>query len=348
MLNEIDLARTDLNLLVLFEIVTQERHVGRSAQRLNLSPSAVSHGLGRLRALFGDPLFLKTPRGVVPTARAAELSAPVAEVLAHARAVISTVKPFDPARSSRRFIIGAPDGVSAVILPPLLDAMREASPHVNLGIRQLLPRAAEPSPQRAWRDALVQLDERAMDVAILPVDEVPARFVRRTMYEEDFVIAMRDGHPYARDPGLRRYCAMQHLIVSHTGDAQGFVDAALAQQGLSRHVALTVPNFMFALAVLAGTELVSALPRSFVAAHGPRFGIVAVEAPIALRRFQLGIVVPRVAMMDAGLAWLVARLEQAAHAIPRVERPGPGLERPRKDAKRRPARTRRAGAASVR
>src|SRR5215218_2768186 len=74
MMNQADLSRTDLNLLVLFEILMEERHAGRSAERLNLSPSAVSHGLGRLRKLLGDPLFLRTPKGVVPTARATELS----------------------------------------------------------------------------------------------------------------------------------------------------------------------------------------------------------------------------------------------------------------------------------
>ena len=85
MVNAIDLSRTDLNLLVLFEVVLEERHVGRAADRLNLTPSAVSHGLGRLRRLLNDPLFLRTPRGVVPTARATELSSPVADVLARAR-----------------------------------------------------------------------------------------------------------------------------------------------------------------------------------------------------------------------------------------------------------------------
>src|SRR4029453_14143410 len=77
MLNAINLSRADLNLLVLFEAVLQERHVGRAADRLNLTPSAVSHGLGRLRRLLNDPLFLKTPKGVVPTARATQLSPPL-------------------------------------------------------------------------------------------------------------------------------------------------------------------------------------------------------------------------------------------------------------------------------
>src|SRR5919108_3706595 len=102
MLNETDLSRTDLNLLVLFEVVLEERHVGRAAEKLNLSPSAVSHGLTRLRRVLNDPLFLRTPKGVVPTARALELAAPIADLLARARHVIATAQPFDPATSARR------------------------------------------------------------------------------------------------------------------------------------------------------------------------------------------------------------------------------------------------------
>src|SRR5215213_5863093 len=106
MLNKIDLSRADLNLLVLFEVVLAERHVGRAAQSLKLTPSAVSHGLGRLRRLFNDPLLLRTPRGVVPTARAIELAGPIVDVLTRARSVISASEPFNPAMSVRRFTIG--------------------------------------------------------------------------------------------------------------------------------------------------------------------------------------------------------------------------------------------------
>src|SRR5918997_6391986 len=106
MLKETDLSRVDLNLLVLFATVLEERHVGRAAARLNLSPSAVSHGLGRLRRLLKDPLFLRTPKGVVPTARATELAEPIAEILARVRNVVATAEPFDPATSTRRFTIG--------------------------------------------------------------------------------------------------------------------------------------------------------------------------------------------------------------------------------------------------
>jgi hypothetical protein len=108
-------AEGDLNLLVLFEAVFQAGHVGSAAARVHVSPSAVSHGLGRLRQLFDDPLFLRTPKGVVPTARASELAPPIADILARVRNVMGTVEPFDPATSTRRFTIGASDATSVVL-----------------------------------------------------------------------------------------------------------------------------------------------------------------------------------------------------------------------------------------
>src|SRR5262245_51118230 len=122
MLNQIDLSRFDLNLLVLFETVLAERNVARAAKRLNLSPSAVSHGLGRLREALSDPLFIRNPRGVVPTARAEALAAPVSEILSRVRGVVQADR-FDPRTTRRRFVIGCPDAISAMILPRLLASL---------------------------------------------------------------------------------------------------------------------------------------------------------------------------------------------------------------------------------
>lgn len=310
MLNQIDLSRIDLNLLVLFETVMEEQHVGRSAERLNLSASAVSHGLGRLRRMLGDPLFLKTPKGVVPTERATELSAAISEILTRVRGVVASVAPFDPARSKRRFVVGAPDGVSAVFLPWLLEKVRKSAPGIDIGIRQVLPVPGQSSAQLAWKEALSDLESRAMDIAVIPLDDVPARFQKSLLFEEEFVVAARAGHPFSSRRSLRSFCEMQHLLVSLTGDSQGFVDLELAKQGLSRRVALTVPNFIFALGVLAESDLISMLPKNLVEVYGPRFGVTAVRAPMVLPRFSLNIVVPKAALMDDGLAWLVGLLGQ--------------------------------------
>lgn len=314
MLNPIDLSRSDLNLLVLFEAVLEERHVGRAAERLNLTSSAVSHGLGRLRRLLNDPLFLRTPKGVVPTARAMELAAPIADVLVRVRSMLSAAEPFDPANSTRRFTIGAPDGVSAVLLAPVLDKLHRTAPGIDIGIRQLLPAPKETSPERAWRDAFADLDDRLTDIAVIPTEHIPQRFHVSRLYEEDFVVAMRTGHAFAGEPGLIRYCEMQHLVVSLSGDPHGFVDEALAKHGYTRRVALTVPNFTFALAILAETDLLCALPRRFAAVHAARFGLESVNAPLELTRFHINAALPKVALMDAGVAWLLGVLKQTQPA----------------------------------
>lgn len=308
MLSQIDLSRVDLNLLVLFEAVLQESHVGRAAERLHLTPSAVSHGVGRLRRLLNDPLFLKTPKGVTPTARAAQLAGPIAELLARVRSVVSSAAPFDAATATRRFTVGAPDGASAVLLMPLLARLGRAAPGIDIGVRQLLPLPGETAPEKAWRTAWADLDSRALDLAIVPTSEIPLRFWRARLYEEDFVLVLRARHPLASGMTLQRYLDAQHLVVSAAGDPNGFVDAVLAPRGRARRVALTVPNFMFALAVVADSELVCAVPRRFAALHGARFGLRVVEPPLPLGRFDMNLVVPEVALMDGGVSWLVGLL----------------------------------------
>jgi len=302
MLNEINLARADLNLLTLFEVILRERHVGRAAVQLNLSPSAVSHGLARLRRLLNDPLFLRTPKGVVPTARAMALAEPLADLLARVRNVLSSAAPFDAATSRRRFIIGAPDG--SVLLKPLLAMLRDRAPGIDIGLRQLLPPQGGHSVERAWTPVFAELDAGAMDIAIAPIDRAPPRFVARTIYEEDFVVVARARHPFTARPTLERFCRTQHVVVSMTADPFGFVDDALAKLGLTRRVALTVPDFASAIVTVAETDLIAAMPRRFVAMHAARFAVVSREVPLRLRSFSIKAAVPKVALMDAGLAWL--------------------------------------------
>ena len=293
MLNEIDLSRSDLNLLVLFEAVMAERHVGRAAARLRLSPSAVSHGLGRLRRRLGDPVFLKTPKGVVPTERALALAEPIAEILGRMRQVLASAEPFDAARSRRRFTIAAPDAVAAAILPPLLVRLEKEAPGVDLVVTGTL-----------LERALADLDERRADIAIQPLPETPARFVSKPLYLEHFAIAVRKGHPLASKFTLKRYCSYKHVLVSSTGETDGFVDRELEKHGLSRRVALTAPNFMLALAVVAETEYVGAFPSRLLAAHAARFGLETIAAPEPWGRGELCAIIPKSALADAGCKWL--------------------------------------------
>ncbi len=310
MLNENDLSRVDLNLLVLFDIVLQELHVGRSAEKLNLSASAVSHSLVRLRALLNDPLFLRTPKGVVPTDRALSLAEPIRDVLASTRRIISSAEPFDASTSNRNFKIGAPDAISIDLLPSLLKDIQETGPGINISFQNLLPN------QGSWSDVFSSLDARTIDVAILPfvnaetLGDAPARFMQRNLYEEKLVTVVRIGHPYLQSTTLRHFCDFQHISVSNTGDTIG--DVQISEEGMSRRISLTVPNFMAALAVVAETDLLAAVPMRFVLLYAKKLGLESVELPFQLPTAHIRAVAPKVALMDKGILWLLDRLEKAS------------------------------------
>ncbi|MCS3763345.1 LysR family transcriptional regulator [Bradyrhizobium centrosematis] len=305
MLNQIDLSRIDLNLLVLFRVVLEERHVGRAAARLSLTPSAVSHALGRLRLLLNDPLFLRTPKGVVPTARALELGEPVAEIIARIERLIGSAAPFDPKTSSRRFTIGAPDAVLVSAIGPLLRSIATAAPHIDIGLIHLMPAPRGGAIGEPWQENLDMLERRELDIAMLPLPAVSPRFEPRRLYEEDFVLAMRKGHPLARAPSHAAFAQSQHMLVSLSGEPRGFVDEMLAKRGLERRIALTVPNFMMALAQLSESDLIAALPRRLIEQYAGRFGLVFVELPFARKADTIRAIATKAAMRDAGIAWLM-------------------------------------------
>ena len=271
MLHEINLSRIDLNLFVLFEAVREE---AMSAAPPSAQPvrSAVSHGLSRLRRLLNDPLFLRTPKGVVPTVRAEELAVPIAEILAQARRVVATAEPFDPHRHR-----GASRSARPTARWPR-SCRRCSTAFAHRHRRSTSASGKSCRCQACWdrpcmEHWLADLESRALDIAILPVDRAPPRFSLRPLFDEEFVIGMRKGHPFARQPTLDRYCDARHLVVSMTGDPFGFVDKALQEHGRSRRIAMTVPNFMLALALVAESDLLAALPQSLLSRNTKRFGL---------------------------------------------------------------------------
>ena len=257
MLNEIDLSRADLNLLVLFEAVMRERNVGRAAARLNLTPSAVSHGLGASGVCSNAPLLLRTPKGMVPTGAGGGAGRADRR---HPRSCAwrgSDGRRFDPATLRAAFS-------SAHRTPSRRCSRGRSSRRSSEGARRrhrhlLVGRGR--TIERAWEGLLPTLEAREIDIAILPVDEVPARFEARVLWCEDFVVVSREGHAFARDPSLDHFCALRHLLVSQSADFFGFVDVALEKVGRARRVLVTMPSFMMGLATLEESDLIGAMPR---------------------------------------------------------------------------------------
>jgi DNA-binding transcriptional LysR family regulator len=299
MLHQIDLRRVDLNLLVLLKVLLDERHVGRAAAQLNLSPSAVSHALGRLRRLLNDQLFVRHPKGLNPTERALALAEPVAEILDRARTMFAEARSFDPATSRRRFVIGAVEGIGPVVLPGLVAVVSRLSPRTVLAVRSVFP-----------HDVAERLDRRAIDLALTPLLSPPARFATRELYVDEFVVAARVGHPYFNRPDLDAYCQAVHLLVAQ-GDDRGHIDDALQAIGASRSIGLSVPSAVWALTILADTNLLAALPRRLVAQYGSSFGVTFTELPFKMCADTVGVVMPKAVLNDTGLQWLVTEIGSA-------------------------------------
>jgi DNA-binding transcriptional LysR family regulator len=308
MLNHISLAKVDLNLLLVFHTVLEESHVARAASRLNITPSAVSHSLGRLRHLFNDPLFLRTPKGVVPTDRALELGEPVADILSRVGRVFASATPFDATTSSRRFSIGAPDAIMDTVMGPFAGRLRRKAPRADLSLIHLMPGRHASAVEHPWRSSLEKLEKREIDLAILPLGTVPTRFQARKLYDECFVVAMRKGNGFARAPTIAAFCRAQHLLVSLDGDPRGFVDQLLEKRGLQRRIVLTVPTFMMALTQISNSDLIATLPRRLVERYAARFALQLVELPLKRKSDAIMAITTKAAMMDAGIAWLTEEI----------------------------------------
>ena len=315
MLNSAQLARIDLNLLLVFDLLFEERNAGRAAARLNLSPSAISHALRRLRAMLNDPLFLPTPKGMMPTARAEAMAPAIRDIVDRVAGVIASAEKFDPATASRRYRIGAPDGVASVLIPDLVERVRDTAPNVDLAFIQLLPTSGASDPLGAWRGTLAGLSAGSIDVAVLPIHPPSASFAGAFLYDEEFVAVVRRGHPYVGNPTVDAYAAEEHVLVSATGDPSGLMDWALAEKGLKRRVALTVPSFFMAMAAASVSDLIAAVPRSFARRFARNFDVELAVVPLEYRPSPLHAIVPAPATLDQSIVWILQEMEGVARML---------------------------------
>jgi DNA-binding transcriptional LysR family regulator len=245
-----NLRSIDLNLLVALEALLSERHVTKAAERVGLSQPAMSNALGRLRALFGDELLVRTATGMKPTPRASELAEPLRQLLRRVERVLESDSGFDPATSERLFTIRMSDILAYLILPPLV-ARRPAQSRVGLNILHL--------PPATTVDAL-ERDE--IDVAVsMGLDHSNAIRSKRLLHDR-MVCIMRKGHPVARK-GLtfESLIAQEYMKVSMSPTDDRFVDSVLAGFGHRRKIALNVPHWLVATRVLKKTDLVTVMPR---------------------------------------------------------------------------------------
>lgn len=261
----------DLNLLVVFDAVAQERSATRAAAKLNMTQPAISHALARLRNAVRDELFVRTPEGMEPTPYAERLAGPVRAALENLETALDGAAPFDPATSEREFAIAVDNRAALVLAAPLAAAVAAEAPGVTLDLR--------PS---GTLDLTERLDRGELDFALGGVAAPGERFADLRLFEDEFAVLVRRGHPAAVDgaASLEALGAYPHLVLSSTREATDFVDTELGRHGLLRHIAVRAP-LLSAAFMLAQSDMVAVVTESAARAFARAAPLEVLKLPFA-------------------------------------------------------------------
>jgi DNA-binding transcriptional LysR family regulator len=275
-----DIRNVDLNLLVALDALLAERSVSRAAVRLHLSQPAASALLARLRELFGDPLLLRSARGMLPTPRALELLGPVRQVLDEIEAIVQPRAPFDPASASPTFTLSASDYVEYALLPKLVDYLERKAPGVRLEVRSL-----------DLQLVAMQMESGEVDLCITGLQNAAPGLHLRPLYTERLVSVVRRDHPgVGARLTLDKFCSLEHIQVSLRGS--GFstrIDEAL--------------------------DRISSLPERLARGYARQLRIL--EPPVELQRFTVGEMWHERNERDPAQQWLRDVLVELAREPPK-------------------------------
>ncbi|HME23393.1 MAG TPA: LysR family transcriptional regulator [Acetobacteraceae bacterium] len=240
----------DLNLLLVFEAVMQERNLTRAGRRLGMSQPAVSHALARLRHTLNDELFVRGPDGMQPTPRAERMAEPVHAALQELQVTLAADE-FDPAQASRTFAVSANNHAARAVIPGLVRRVAAVAPSVLLDVQPV-----------GMRHVLDQLDDGSVELALTTLTEGGDRFKCVGLLEDDYVVLFSSDHSAAAEPdmSIERFAGLPHISITSSGDDAQFIDQSLAELGLARSVYTMIPLHSV-VSVLVGSNAVAVVPR---------------------------------------------------------------------------------------
>ena len=302
------MSKPDLNLLVTLDVLLAEGSVARAAQRLRLSPSAMSRALARLRETTGDPLLVRAGRGLVPTPRAVELRKRVGQLVQDAEAVLRPVETLDLKRLVRTFTLRNGDGFVENFGPDLIKRVREEAPGVRL---RFVPKPDKDSTP--LRDGSVDLETGVVGNTTGP--ELRAQ----RLFRDRFVGVVRREHPLCEGKLMPvRFAAGRHILISRRGLDRGPIDDALEPLGLKRDIATVVGGFSEALALARASDLIASVPERYTGHL--RDGMFSFPLPVPLPQITISLMWHPRLHADPAHRWLRACVRDicAEHPIDRA------------------------------
>jgi DNA-binding transcriptional LysR family regulator len=296
----------DLNLLVAFDALMRERNVTRAAASLGVLQPSMSHSLKRLRALCGDPLFVRTRMGMEPTAHAQRLASYVVQGLTALHAGIADAAIFDPAASSRTFQLLMSDIGEVAYLPRLMKRLRKEAPRVALRVLQL--------PRERYAQALESGDA---DLAIGFLPALQTGFHDQRLFDDTYVCVVRRNHPRLRGAcTLAQFSSESHVVIEPAGTRYAgtasqsstatLFERVLEDRGVKRNIAVRVPHFMVVPAIVQTSDLVATVPSYVMTAIAPMRNVTVLPLPFDVPRFTVKLFWHARNHKDAANRWLRA------------------------------------------
>jgi len=292
-MHALDTLAIDPNLLQALDVLLHERNVSRAAERLGRTQPAISHALARLRAQLGDPLLVRVGQRFVLTPRAEALRDPLHALLGELAALVRPPLAFDPATAARGFSLIATDYIAALVLPRLLERVRAAAPNIDLHVRP------------ASRSFHAELGDGGADLGFVVRLPTEAGIRGRKLLRDRFVCVLRRDHPAGARIDLEAFLRLPHALVAPLGGPGSFVDTALAELGHGRRrIALTIPHFFLAPALIAASDLIITLPERVAQLVCASHPLRMVPLPIKLPAFDVALVWHDRVHRDPANAWL--------------------------------------------
>ena len=297
----------DLNLLIIFDVLIEERSVTRSAEKLAMSQPAVSHALGRLRKQLDDPILVKSGHSMEASPRALEIHRELRGTLQQIDRAVRPQPRFEPGNSKRVFSIASTDYVESLILPPLLSRIQATAPGVELNIHHLA--ASLP---------LDDIESGNIDLAISLSVNKPRRFVSQFLLEDGYLCAVRRNHPIANQPlTMARYLGLDHLLVAPAKSRQRIASRLFSGVGKAPRVVANIPHFLAALHATSESSVIVTGPALLLKKFQTTFDLHLIAPPFELPPTQIDLVWHEFKGTDPGIAWLRREIEAVVSSISR-------------------------------
>lgn len=289
----IDLRRIDLNLLILFEILMEERNVSRAADRAALSQSAMSHALARLREMLEDPVLVRTKNGMEPTDRAKQLRGPVIKALTELGDSLLIQEHFDPLSDDRCFTLVATDYVESLLMPPLLRRLSEEGPHIHLAIKKINPAN------------MVALEDGSFDFFIGRAPKRKNYLNSVHLFDDSYCTIASFNHPGIRKKmTLKRFLSCAHVVLSPGEESQSIVDQVLAKQQLKRKISCSTPYVGSIASLVSQSSMIATIPRRMMIGLDTSASLKQWQPPIKLPPFSIHLSWHERKHYDNGHRWL--------------------------------------------